>query len=379
MPMQDPTKPLAGLLVVSLEQAVAAPFCSSRLADAGARVIKIERPEGDFARNYDHVVHGESAYFVWLNRGKESVVLDIKKPEDAALLHRMIAQADVFIQNLVPGAAERAGFGSEALRAQHPRLITCDISGYGETGPYRDMKAYDLLIQCETGLTSVTGAPEGPGRVGVSVVDIACGMYAHAAVLQALYLRERTGQGSGVAASLFDSMADWMTVPLLHYDYGGQAPKRVGLKHPSIAPYGAFRTSDDKQVVISIQNEREWRDLCLKVLERPDMVEDPRYNSNNQRVANRPALDAEIAAIFAGWTRGQAVERLKAGNVAFGSVNEVPDLSRHQQLRRTHVDSPSGPVDLVAPPIRLRAGDWHLRPVPGLGEHSEAIRKEFAA
>jgi CoA-transferase family III len=240
---------LQGVLVIALEHAVAAPFCSSRLADAGARVIKVERAEGDFARGYDHVVHGESAYFVWLNRGKESIVLDIKDPRDVSLLQRMAARADVFIQNLAAGAAERAGFGAAELRRKHPRLITCDISGYGDVGPYRDMKAYDLLIQCESGLASITGVPERPGRVGVSVADIACGMYAHAGILEALYHRERSGEGSAIAVSLFDCLADWMTVPLLHYEYGGKAPERVGLKHPSIAPYGAFATADGKQVV----------------------------------------------------------------------------------------------------------------------------------
>lgn len=375
--MMDPTKPLAGLLVVALEQAVAAPFCSGRLADAGARVVKIERPEGDFARNYDHVVHGESAYFVWLNRGKESLVLDIKNGEDAALLHRLIAKADVFIQNLAPGAAERAGFGSEALRRRHPRLITCDITGYGESGPARDMKAYDLLIQCETGLASITGAPENPGRVGVSVADIACGMYAHAAVLQALYQRERTGKGSGVAVSLFDAIADWMTVPLLYYEYGGKAPSRVGLAHPSIAPYGAFPTADGKQVVISIQNEREWKELCVKVLERPDMAEDPRFCSNSQRVANRPALDGAVAEIFRGFTHAELVAKLAAAKVAYGSVNEIADLSRHPQLRRDEIATPTGPVTLVAPPIRQRAGKEALRPVPALGAQTAAIWEEF--
>ncbi len=375
--MMDPTKPLAGLLVVALEQAVAAPYCSGRLADAGARVIKIERPEGDFARNYDHVVHGESAYFVWLNRGKESLVLDIKKADDAALLERIIAKADVFIQNLAPGAAERAGFGSEALRRRHPRLITCDISGYGEDGPYRDMKAYDLLIQCETGLASITGAPESPGRVGVSVVDVACGMSAHAAVLQALYQRERTGQGSGVTVSLFDAIADWMTVPLLHYEYGGKAPARVGLAHPSIAPYGAFPTADGKQVVISIQNEREWKDLCAKVLERPGMADDPRFCSNRQRVANRPALDGAIADFFRTFPHAELVAKLAAAKVAFGSVNEVADLSRHPQIRRAEIATPTGPVTLVAPPVQLRAGRQALSAVPAIGEQTEAIRQEF--
>src|SRR5512134_2686079 len=325
-------QPLDGILVVTLEQAVAAPFCTCRLADAGARVIKIERPEGDFARAYDHVAKGESAYFVWLNRGKESIVLDIKSPADAALLTRMLAKADVFVQNLIPGAAERAGFGSDDLRNRHPRLITCDVSGYGETGPYRDMKAYDLLVQCETGLASITGVPERPGRVGVSVADIACGMYAHAAVLQALYERERTGAGGAVAVSLFDSLADWMTVPLLHYEYGGKAPERMGLKHPSIAPYGAFPTADGTQVVISIQNEREWRDLCEKVLGRPEMATDPRFDSNTRRVANRPALDGEIAAIFGRISHDELTATLRGARIAFASVNSVAELSSHRQL-----------------------------------------------
>ncbi|HEY9147974.1 MAG TPA: CaiB/BaiF CoA-transferase family protein, partial [Gammaproteobacteria bacterium] len=262
-------QPLDGLLVIALEQAVAAPYCSSRLADAGARVIKIERSEGDFAREYDHVAGGESAYFTWLNRGKESICLDIKSPGDADLLQRMLGDADVFIQNLAPGAAARAGFDSAALRASHPRLITVDISGYGESGPYREMKAYDLLVQCETGLASITGAPERPGRVGVSVCDIACGMYAHAGVLEALLERQRTGRGKGLAVSLFDAMADWMTVPLLHQDYTGEAPQRVGLNHPSIAPYGAYACEGGDQVVISIQNNREWRNFCEQVLGRP--------------------------------------------------------------------------------------------------------------
>ncbi len=369
--------PLQGILVVSLEQAVAAPYCSSRLADDGARVIKIERADGDFARHYDHVVHGESAYFVWINRGKESLVLDIKAGEDAALLHRILAKADVFIQNLAPGAAARAGFGSDALRRRHPRLVTCDISGYGDDGPYRDMKAYDLLVQCETGLASITGAPERPGRVGVSVADIACGMYAHAAILRALLERERTGKGQGVAVSLFDAIADWMTVPLLHQDYGGKAPERVGLNHPSIAPYGAYRAADGKEVVISIQNQREWRRLCAEVLERPELADDPRFATNNDRVANRPALNAEIDVAFGRLPHAELVARLRDHKIAFGSVNSVADLSCHPQLRRADVDTPTGPVSLVAPPSRRREGEGSLGPVPALGEHSAAIRKEF--
>ena len=372
------TPPLEGILVVALEQAVAAPYCTSRLADAGARVIKIERPEGDFARHYDQVAHGESAYFVWLNRGKESVVLDIKVEGDAAFLHRVLAQADVFVQNLAPGAAERAGFGSAGLRERHPRLITVDISGYGEDGPYRDMKAYDLLVQSETGLAAITGAPEAPGRVGVSVADIACGMYAHTAVLQALFERERTGKGRGIAVSLFDSIADWMTVPLLHQDYGGKAPQRVGLNHPSIAPYGAFPLSDGHTVVISIQNEREWKTFCADVLEQPELATDPRFVSNTLRVANRPELDATVGAFFATLDRAQATERLRRARIAFGSLNSVADLSAHSQLRRIDIDTPTGPVSAVAPPQRWDGETFHPRPVPAIGQHTETLRKEFA-
>jgi itaconate CoA-transferase len=368
---------LDGILVVAVEQAVAAPYCSSRLADAGARVIKVERPEGDFARQYDHVARGESAYFVWLNRGKESIALDIKK--EAALLHRMIAKADVFLQNLAPGAAERAGFGSTALRERYPALITCDISGYGDEGPYRDMKAYDLLVQSETGLASITGAPEQPGRVGVSVADIACGMYAHAAILEALIERGRSGRGASLAVSLFDSIADWMTVPLLHHDYGGKAPARVGLNHPSIAPYGAYSLGDGSEVVIAIQNEREWVTFCGEVLGRPDIATDPRFNRNTARVANRPALDAAIDEVFRDFTRDRAILLLREARIAFGSLNSVADLSMHLQLRRLDVETPGGPVSGIAPPARWLGKRFEPRPVPALDEHGQALRKEFAA
>ena len=370
-------QPLDGLLVIALEQAVAAPYCSSRLADAGARVIKIERAEGDFAREYDHVAGGESAYFTWLNRGKESICLDIKNPGDAGLLQNMLRDADVFIQNLAPGAAARAGFDSAALRERYPGLITVDISGYGDTGPYREMKAYDLLVQCETGLASITGAPEQPGRVGVSVCDIACGMYAHAGVLEALIERQRTGLGKGLAVSLFDAMADWMTVPLLHHDYTGQAPGRVGLNHPSIAPYGAYACEGGEQVVISIQNNREWKNFCEQVLVRPELVNDPDYRNNVDRCANRPALDRQINGVFARVSRPVLVQRLLDARIAFGSVNSVADLSHHQQLRRSQVATPSGTVALVAPPVISSAGDHALRPVPALGEQGDAIRREF--
>jgi len=367
-----------GLLVVALEQAVAAPYCSSRLADAGARVIKIERPEGDFARGYDKAAAGLSSYFVWLNRGKESLTLDIKAPEDHALLARILARADVFIQNLAPGAAARAGFGSEALRARHPRLITCDISGYGEDGPYAEMKAYDLLVQAETGLCSVTGRPEGPGRVGVSVCDIAAGMYAHAAILEALIRRGLTGEGTAVKVSLFDGMADWMTVPLLHNDYLGRAPARVGLAHPSIAPYGDYVAGDGFRVVIAIQNEREWADFCAHVMGDPAMAADPLFASNHLRVANRPALDARIAAVLGGLDRGGLLGRLRAGRIAYGAVNDVAAFSAHPQLRRQSVATERGAVSLVAPPARTPGQPETFRPVPCLGEQSQAIRQEFA-
>jgi crotonobetainyl-CoA:carnitine CoA-transferase CaiB-like acyl-CoA transferase len=371
------SRPLDGVLAVSLEQAVAAPYCSSRLADAGARVIKIERAEGDFARAYDSVVHGESAYFVWLNRGKESLVLDIKDASDKALLERILARADVFIQNLAPGAAARAGIGSDDLRKRHRRLITVDISGYGEEGPYADMKAYDLLVQAESGLASVTGRPEGPGRVGVSACDIACGMYAYMAVLEALIARERTGDGCAIRTSLFEGMADWMAVPLLTYDYSGRTPQRVGLNHPSISPYGAYPTRGN-DILIAIQNEREFGRLCTEVLETPDLPKDPRFRSNEARVANRAAMDEIVTDAFAATDRATLVERLKRAQIAFGEVNDVAGLSRHPALHRGTVGTPTGPADIPAPPARIDGGTRALGPVPAIGEHSDRIRREFA-
>jgi itaconate CoA-transferase len=368
--------PLDGILVVALEQAVAAPLCSCRLADAGARVIKIERPEGDFARFYDHAAKGGSSYFTWLNRGKESIALDIKAATDKALLDRMIARADVFIQNLAPGAATRAGFDPKALRRDHVRLVVCSISGYGETGPYRDMKAYDLLIQAETGLASITGPPEAPGRVGVSVSDIAAGLAAHAAILEALYAREHTGSGAALEISLFGATAEWMAVPLIHHD-AGSAPQREGLRHPSIAPYGAFATADGKAIVIAIQNEREWARFCETILGDAALARDPRFADNTRRVANRPALDAMVAATFGREPRDALGCRLKAADIAFGNLNSVADFAHHPALRRVATPTAGGTVDVPLPPGRTAAalGD---RAVPRLDQHGAALRREFA-
>jgi crotonobetainyl-CoA:carnitine CoA-transferase CaiB-like acyl-CoA transferase len=371
-------KALEGITVISIEQAVAAPYASSRLADAGARVIKVERPDGDFARTYDRAALGQSAYFVWLNRGKQSVALDFKQPADQALLERMIAGADVFIQNLAPGAAARAGFGSAELRRKHPRLITCDISGYGDDGPYRDMRAYDLLVQAESGLCEVTGTPDGPGRVGVSVCDIACGMASHAAILEALYHRERTGEGRTIAASLFAGMADWMNVPYLQAVYGGSAPKRAGLHHPSIAPYGAYRTGDGKQVVIAIQNQREWRRLCDAVLRLPDLADHPDFRENVARVDNRPALDSRIDGVFSTLDRDEIVRRLLDAKIAHGAVNDVADFAAHPQLQKVEIETPGGTVALIAPPARIDGADPLLGAVPALDANGAAIRAEFA-
>ncbi|GJD66158.1 CaiB/BaiF CoA transferase family protein [Methylobacterium frigidaeris] len=372
-------RPLSGLTVVALEQAVAAPYCSSRLADAGARVIKIERPEGDFARGYDASVNGLASYFVWLNRGKESLVADIKDPGDAKLLHAVLAKADVFIQNLAPGAAARAGFGSEELRARYKRLITVDVTGYGSGHSYSDMKAYDLLVQAESGLAEITGHPAGPGRVGVSVCDIACGMAAHAAVLEALIARGITGEGARLEVSLFDGMADWMNVPLLYFEGTGRAPQRVGLAHPSICPYGAFPTRDGALVLISIQNEREWARFCAGFLRQPDLPSRAGFESNNARVANRPEVDAVVARVFAGLSRDEAADRLRTAGTAYGFVNGLADLVSHPALRRVTVETHAGPASIVAPPALRNGQAPVLGRVPGIGEHGEAIRREFAA
>ncbi len=372
---------LDGILVVSVEQAVAAPLCSCRLADAGARVIKVERAEGDFARGYDAAVHGESAYFVWLNRGKESAVIDLKDDGDKALLHRLVARADVFIQNLLPGAAARAGFDPAELRRRHSRLITCSITGYGDSGPYSQRKAYDLLIQAESGLASVTGSPDAPGRVGVSLSDIVCGLNAHAAILEALYRRERTSEGAAITLSLFDATAETMAmaVPLLHHDYAGRAPRRLGLAHPSIAPYGVFETADGRPLLVAIQNEREWRDLCSAVLRQPALADDPRFKTNNDRVANRQALDAIVAATCRRHAYAALIDLLQSAGIAFGAVNDVAGLGRHPHLRRLTVATPTGEARLPAPPAIFAGEQPAPAAVPALGQHTQAIRREFAS
>jgi len=370
--------PLEGLLVVAVEQAAAAPFASSRLADAGARVIKVERPGGDFARGYDDAVDGESTYFVWLNRGKESVVLDFSRADDLALLHRMIDRADVLIQNLGPGAAERAGFGWQAMRARNPRLVTCDISGYGEEGPLAQARAYDLLVQAESGIAAVTGSPQAPGRIGVSACDVGTGMYAHAAILEALLARGRTGEGRAIRVSMFDAMADWMAVPLLHYDYRGTVWPRVGLGHPTIAPYGAFDAADGRSVLVGVQNDAEWQRFAREVLERTDLAEDPRFATNGARVSHKAELDAQVAAVLARFDSAALRERLDRARIANARVNGVPELAAHPHLRRIEVSTPHGAARLPAPPPVVRGEPRDYRPVPALGQHTEAVRAEFA-
>jgi len=354
------------------------------LADAGARVIKIERKDGkgDFARGYDQFAKGLSSYFVWLNRGKESLLVDLKDSEDQALLHRILAKADVWVQNMAPGATGRSHLGSEELRRRYPRLITCDISGYGSketAGSYWDMKAYDMLVQAESGLSALTGKPDWPTRVGVSVADISCGMYCHSAVLEALMAQQRTGRGCAIEGSLFGSLADWMTVPLFHYEQDGQGPPSgQGLRHPSVQPYGAYETAGDP-VLISIQNEREFRTFCERVLRRPDLPSDPRFSSNVARCQNSEALDAIIQAAFLAVDRATLIAALREHRVAFGEVNGVAGLAQHSALARVQVPLSSGEtVQAVAPPALFDGRPRSFRPVPKYGEHDNAIRKEFA-
>jgi itaconate CoA-transferase len=360
--------PLEGITVIAIEQAVAAPFTSSRLADAGARVIKIERPEGDFARGYDDVANGLSSYFVWLNRGKQSLVLDLTQTEAKAELRALLAGADILIQNLKPGALARLGFDRAALRTLNPKLITCSISGYGETGPLANRKAYDLLIQAESGLASVTGSAEQPARVGTSIVDIATGATAYSAILEALIARSQTGEGSDISVSMFDVMADWLTVPLLHEE-AGKSPKRMGLAHPSIAPYGVFATRDGKSILISIQSDREWGKFAAEFLGDASLATHDQFATNLARVANRFETDGVVAEAFARREEAEAIDALTRADVAFASVNDMAALANHPHLRRITVDTANGPVSLPAPAPIVADRSCRYGSVPALGEH----------
>ncbi|MFD0022312.1 CaiB/BaiF CoA transferase family protein [Streptomyces sp. NPDC058382] len=372
--------PLAGITVVSLEQAVAAPFATRQLADLGARVIKVERPGGgDFARRYDTTVHGQASYFVWLNRSKESLTLDLKAPEGREILDELIAGADVFVQNLAPGAADRMGLGAAALQARHPSLITCTVSGYGTSGSWSSRKAYDLLIQCQTGLLSITGSPDEPARSGISVADIAGGMYAYSGILSALFARATTGRARTVEVSLFDALAEWMSQPAYYTRYGGTQPPRIGAQHATIAPYGPFTAADGKDVMLSIQNEREWAALCATVLGRPGLVDDPRFATGPDRVGHREELNAIVAARFAGLTAADAMDLLDRAGIANAGVNSVeefighPALSERDRWREISVPGTHVPVQALLPPVDLGGVGPRMGPVPAAGMHTAQI------
>lgn len=370
--------PLTGITVVSLEQAVAAPFATRQLADLGARVIKVERPgSGDFARGYDRSVKGMSSHFVWLNRSKESLTLDLKHSEAATILKKLFEQADVFVQNLAPGAARRLNLGAEVLTVRDPRLIVCNISGYGASGPYRDKKAYDLLIQCETGLVSTTGNEDTPSKVGISAADIAAGMYAYSGILTALYRRERNGKGARLDVSLFDALGEWMGYPAYFTAYGGRPPARTGARHATIAPYGPFCTGNGKWVNLGIQNEREWARFCETVLQRPTLAADARFNNNTNRVEHADALTAEIHAVFEQLTRDEIVARLDQAQIANAAMNTLHDFWDHPQLaardRWREIESPVGRVKALLPPVIMNDAEARMDAIPALGEHSEAI------
>ena len=375
-------RPLDGITVVSLEHAVAAPFCTRQLADLGARVIKVERPgSGDFARGYDQRVKGQSSHFTWLNRNKESLALDVKHPQAKAALLQLVRTADVLVQNLAPGAAARMGLSYEALKAHNPKLIVCDISGYGADGPYRDKKAYDLLIQSEAGFLSVTGTPETPSKSGISVADIAAGMYAYTNILSALLLRGKTGEGSHIDVSMLEAMGEWMGYPMYYAYDGAPPPPRTGASHASIYPYGPFAAGDGATVMLGLQNEREWKIFCDAVLQRPEVATDPRFDSNAQRNANRTALQALILGVFAGLTVAQVVERLDAAGIANARVNDMADLWAHPQLqarqRWCSVGTPAGEVPALLPPGLNSAFDYRMDAVPAVGQHNAAILAEL--
>jgi crotonobetainyl-CoA:carnitine CoA-transferase CaiB-like acyl-CoA transferase len=372
---------LDGLLVVALEQAVAAPFATRQLADLGARVIKIERAgAGDFARGYDKTVLGQASYFVWLNRGKESVELDVKSPAGQQAMAALLARADVFVQNLAPGAAERLGLGADGLLARHPRLICCSVSGYGPDGPYAAKKAYDLLVQCEAGLLSVTGTPEAPCKAGISVADIAAGMYAYSGVLTALYERERTGRGSSFEVSLLDALGEWMTQPYLYTVYGGQEPRRTGARHASISPYGPYQARGG-EVFIGLQNEREWAVLCERVLSRPDLVTDERFVTNPDRVKHDDELTAIIEGVLASMAPDEVVARLDAAGIASARLRTPAEFAAHPQLeardRWREAGTPAGPVRALLPPVTVPGREAAMGAVPALGQHTEAVLAEF--
>jgi len=374
--------PLEGITIISIEQAVAAPFATRQLADLGARVVKIERPDvGDFARDYDETVQGMASHFVWLNRSKESLTLDLKHPEARQIVHQLLADADVFIQNLAPGATERLGLGPEELTQRYPHLIVCGVSGYGSSGPYRDKKAYDLLVQCETGLVSVTGMPETPSKVGISIADISAGMYAFTGILTALYQRERTGQGTVLEVSLFEALGEWMGYAAYFAAYGGTPPSRTGASHATIAPYGPFRAGDGKQVNLGLQNEREWARFSTMVLEQPEMATDPRFDSNARRVANREALHGSIDAVFSQLTIEQVVARLDRAQIANGRMNSMQEFWDHPQLkareRWREVDSPVGLLKALLPPVTMRDVEPRMDPIPALGEQTEQILRSL--
>jgi itaconate CoA-transferase len=370
--------PLSGLTVLAIEQAVAAPFCTARLADAGARVIKIERPEGDFARYYDDATPAGSSYFVWLNRGKESVVLDLREENARRKMNGLISQADILVQNLKPGAMKRLGFSAEQVRARSPSLVYCSISGYGEDGPLAMRKAYDLLIQAESGLASITGSPGEPARVGISVVDIATGATAHAAILEALIDRGRTGHGADIRISMFDVLADWLTVPLLNTE-AGKPPQRIGLAHPSIAPYGVFSSADRRLVLIAIHSEREWRALCNDVLQMPRLLEESRFNTNVARVQHRAETDETVSAGFAAMPISQLVARLTKADIAFAELNDMAALSKHPHLRRIAVQSSYGPISFPAPAAIVQGETREYGAVPAKGEHTGSVLAELAS
>ncbi len=374
--------PLDGVTVVSCEQAVAAPLATRHLADLGARVIKIERPgTGDFARAYDETVRGMSSHFVWLNRSKESVALDLKSDGAREVMARLLDRADVFVQNFAPGVAERLGLGAAEIREDRPRLITCDVSGYGSSGPYRDAKAYDLLIQSEAGLVSVTGTAGEPAKSGIPAADIGAGMYAFSGILSALYDRERTGLGAALEVSLFDSLVEWMGYPLYYAGYGGTPPARTGTSHAAIAPYGTFAAGDGTEVVLAVQNEREWAAFCEHAVHREEWVDDERFATGSGRVAHREELEREIAAVFTTLTGDELEARLKSGRIAHARRRELDDVLTHPQLtardRLTEVGSPVGPLSATLPPITMPGRPPRMDAIPALGEHTEAVLAEL--